>query len=382
MLQILIQTIFSIFVWCYLLRTVSKIVKQRYLLSCYTLICVLSLSPYILSWNSVILAESYSISFIVLIFSLIIRIMCYPSIAHKLSLIFSTYLWLSIHNRNLLAGVLLLVFLTLLFIKKIYSLVLKNKLLTFLIGILMIHLVIIGNNQKDENYGDNISYSQVLPFYVFSNHPSASEIQKRLLQVPEMECMSAGNFDDLNLLVQFTARNCPESLMWIDTNFVLWYLKFLVTNPNITLTMINAGVIAANSPSTLYAGSLSVVPKSVTAIYFGERNFFLGLQDNITQVVPVDTIRLTSPIYLWMFIFMCIIFISFKNFSLRNSSSQLFLILFLLIGSWALIWILIMPIVIPSEFFRLSIQFYTILILSCIVIIFTEIGQIKIDQKA
>ena len=380
-MQIFFQTIFSTLVWCFLINTISKIIQKHYLLPSFILISVFSLSPFILSWNSVILAESYSISLIVLVFTLTLRLIHKPSSANKISLVITSYLWLSVHNRNLLAGLVLIGLLISLTWKKIPSLVMNNKSLTFLVVIFIAHLVIVGSNQKDQNYGENVSYNQVLPFYVFSNHPSAPEIQSRLLRVPEMYCMSKGNFNDLNSLVQFASNNCSESLQWMDSNFRIWYLKFLVANPKILLTMVNGGIIASNSPSNLYAGSLSIMPRSATAFYFGDRNYFLGSQENITSAIPVDTIILNAPIYLWMLIFLILFFMSLPRLSARNELPRIFLFPLLLIGSWALLWIFIMPIVIPSEFFRLTIQFYTILILSCILIVFTEFGKIKVLGK-
>jgi hypothetical protein len=236
--------------------------------------------------------------------------------------------------------------------------------------------VTVSNNQKNQEYGNGITYNQVVPFYVFSNNPSGSFITESLIKVPQMACISQGNSNDINQLVEYASINCRDSLEWIDSNFWKWYMKFLATHPKLIGTMINSGVIAANSPSAFYSGVLTLIPQSLTNLYFGDRNFYLGSSSSKVDPIEVRNLYLVSPVYFWVILYFFILIIKVK-FQRRKFKYDPAIDIGFTLGLWAILCMLLTPIIIPSELFRLTIQFYAILIPSVLFIIFCGYDKVK-----
>jgi len=379
-IQILFQTIFSIFSWSFLVWNLQKFIPARYFLLFSFLLCSFILSPHILSWNSVVLSESYSISLITLFFSMLVRNATKSSLLNKITLLFISFLWLSVHPRNFYAGILLLAIFVITHNLRLIKIVKSNKLIFFFSILLFIQLVVVSNNQKNQEYGNEISYNQVLPFYVFSNNPSASSITESLIDVPQMACIFKGNSNDINQLVEYASINCRDSLEWIDSDFWNWYVKFLATHPKLIGTMINSGVIAANSPSAFYSGVLTLIPQSLTSLYFGERNFYLGSSLSKVDPIEVRNLYLVSPVYFWIILYFFILLIKVKLHQRKFECGPVIDVGFTL-GQWAILCMLLTPLIIPSELFRLTIQFYAILIPSLLFIVFWGYDKVKMLSK-
>ena len=365
--QVLFQSVLSVFAWSFLVIVLSAAIKAKYSSIVTILISCLAISPKILSWNSVILAESYSISLIVILFSIQLKLMKNATRSGKIYFVLIFYLWISLHPRNFYFAILLIVLFIALMFKNFLNLLMSNKITTIIICFLMIHVFIVSQNQGNQPFGENITYNQVAAFYAFSNHPSSSQVKDALLEVPEMKCITASTIDDIFELVKFASKNCQSSLSWIDSNFKLWYVNFLAKNPNFALTLVNYGLVAGNSPATLYAPHITILPMPIDMLFFGERNFFLGSMDSRSAEIDLQSLKVFAPVYLWVaiFLFILLLYFSRKNHSIIFCKNPLITHL-LILTTWAFVSMISVFIIMPSEHFRLGIQFYCIFLVSLV----------------
>ena len=365
--QILAQTVLSAFAWCLLIFVLSNTIKEKYCLFVNILISCLAISPKILSWNSVILAESYSISLIIILFAIGLKLMKNASRSGKIYFIFTFYLWISLHPRNFYFAILLIFIFIILFFRSFLSLLKNNKLSALIICFFIIHTFIVSENQGKQPFGKDITYNQVTAFYTFSNHPSSSQVRNELAKIPEMKCITSSNIDDIFELVIFASGNCQDSLSWIDSNFKSWYLQFQAKNPKFVLTLMNYGLVGGNSPANLYAPYISILPQSLDMLFFGDRNFFLGSLSSKDEKINLASLKVFVPIYLWIAIYGSILVL----FSLRKirpivNYSDPLIKYQMFLTSWAFVSMLSVFLIMPSEHFRLGIQFYSIFIISLI----------------
>jgi hypothetical protein len=366
-LQILAQSMFSTFAWCLLILSLSKTLKSKHYLLAIISISSLALSPKILSWNSVVLSESYSISLIIILFAMVLKLMRNATLPGKIVFVFTFYLWISLHPRNFVFACLLIIAFVALYFRVFLRFLINNKSVTAIICLILIHAFVVTENQGKQPFGQNITYSQVTAFYTFSNHPSSSQIKAELLRVPEMRCIATSEIEDIFDLVSFASENCQESLSWIDSNFKSWYLQFQAKNPKLVLTLINYGLIAGNSPSNLYAPYISILPIPIDMLFFGDRNFFLGSVNSKSEQIDLESLKVSAPIYLWIAVYFSFFFSFFwrkyySNLKNREPLKEYLLVL----TTWAFISQVSVFLIMPSEHFRLSIQFYLIFIISLI----------------
>jgi len=371
--QVLAQSVLSVFAWSFLIIVLSTTIKAKYSSIVVILISCLAISPKILSWNSVILAESYSISLIVILFSIQLKLMKSETKFGKLYFVLTFYLWISLHPRNFYFAILFIVVFIVLRFKTFWNLLISNKLVTIILCVLIIHVFIVSQNQGNQPFGENITYNQVSAFYAFSNHPSSSQVKDELLEVPEMKCIAASTIDDIFELVRFASRNCQTSLSWIDSNFKPWYVQFQAKNPKFALTLVNYGLVASNSPASLYAPHISILPIPIDMLFFGERNFFLGSMDSRSAEIDLGSLKVFAPVYLWtaIFLFILLLYFSRKNHSISFCQNSLIKHLMIL-TAWAFASMISVFLIMPSEHFRLGIQFYCIFLISLICSVSTE----------
>jgi hypothetical protein len=116
-------------------------------------------------------------------------------------------------------------------------------------------------------------------------------------------------------------------------------------------------ILAGNSPFSMYGGSISILPTEASQLFFGDRNFALRLSDQSSEIIPIDSISILSPLVFWLVL---IVFMYLKNqlFNARkfdqvrsNYVMSISLILFL----YGLVLLVVSAVSIPNEWFRQSI---------------------------
>jgi hypothetical protein len=157
LLQILAQSLFSAFSWSFLIFQYyrSNLLRKKEFAIFTVLLFMTSQN---LTWNSTQLAESYSISFVVLFLALSIKLKSNKSAFNAFKLILVTYLWALIHGRNFST---LVVFATIFsfafllkpnFRKLNLHLTFKRFVLIFVTLVLLLHVLTVSNNQSNQEY--------------------------------------------------------------------------------------------------------------------------------------------------------------------------------------------------------------------------------------
>jgi len=182
LLQILVQSLFSAFSWSFLIHHYNKsnLLRKR---EFSVLTAILFMTSQNLTWNATQLAESYSISLVIVLLALLINLIANKSDFNTFIFILCVYLWASIHGRNFSTLVVFGTIFTIAFFKK-YKLPNLNLLLSFrrvsllfLSLVLLTHLLIVSNNQSKQEYEVGIGYKALAYTYTFASQPEAARVR-------------------------------------------------------------------------------------------------------------------------------------------------------------------------------------------------------------
>jgi hypothetical protein len=381
-LQTLLPFIFAAFVWSGLIWSMQKFLKTKQFYFSSFLVAILAISPHIVSWNSVLLGESYGLSTLVLTITTCIRWSFIRNKRAALYFILSLLWWSSLQSRNFLAiCVLLIIFVPFVsFLKKSHF----NRKTTFMVAILALlfsYLGVINFNQQNQEYDIAISYRALSNLYTFAAHSQAGVIKSELKKEPGFDCMGIDAMTDVIAISRKLVDDCPVALNWIENEYLSWYAKFLVSHPVYTSRLLLEGFVASNVPNEYYAGTLTIAPTLFNGLFYGsyenanskravngnnEREF-VGISKSDTN--SYNTVKANAPILLWIFLALFLSVFSIRNVFNRNSVSlvrelePMFIILMLSILGFG-----INLLICPAEYFKLTIQYSVALFLSVILI--------------
>ena len=155
LIQILVQSLFSAFAWSFLIHQYnkSKLLRKK---EFSVLTALLFMTSQNLTWNSTQLAESYSISFVVLLLALSINLITNKTDFNILRFILCTYFWVSIHGRNFSTFIVFLTIFTFTFLAKRklpdfnFRITFRRASLIFVTLILLLHVLVVSNNQSKQ----------------------------------------------------------------------------------------------------------------------------------------------------------------------------------------------------------------------------------------
>jgi hypothetical protein len=116
-------------------------------------------------------------------------------------------------------------------------------------------------------------------------------------------------------------------------------------------------ILAGNSPFSMYGGSISILPTEASQLFFGDRNFALRLSDQSSEIIPIDSISILSPLVFWLVL---IVFMYLKNqlFNARKFDqvrSKYVMSISLILFLYGLVLLVVSAVSIPNEWFRQSI---------------------------
>lgn len=355
-LQILFQSVISTLSWSYLLLTVNKVYNNNFLIN--AMITILAINPYITSWNTIQLSESYSISFLMLLITISLRLKFNNSVKLKFYLILVLTLFLNTKPSNLISLIITLSLFSIFNLRKLVSQK-PNKIFIIIVILVIAYSSLLSFNQsnqklQEENFG--ITYTAAQAVSVISNtNPEAAKVTSTLPNIDALACLKNYYLDKPETITYVLKTKCLRSQEWLDKNFNKHYAKFLISNPIYVLELVSLSILAGNSPYSTYGGTVSILPASFESIYFGNRNYALRLDNFSAQNIPVEKLRVNAPIILWFLVFFMITIFNRLKYS-RDFSNQLnqnsmlnylFVFGFFIIISTA--------IVVPNEWYRQTI---------------------------
>lgn len=369
-LQILAQSLFSAFSWTFLIFQYyrSNLLRKKEFAIFTVLLFMTSQN---LTWNSTQLAESYSISFVVLLLALSIKLKFKKSDFNAFKLILVTYLWALIHGRNFST---LVVFATIFsfafllkhnFRKLNLHLTFKRFVLIFVTLVLLLHVLTVSNNQSNQEYETGLGYKALAYTYTFASQPEAAKVRSGLTEVTEMKCLTLDGSADLYKLTDEMKSTCKSANLWLNEKFLGWYGKFLLENPVTAIKMAVGGLLYGNQPPVLYGATLSILPLPIENVFFGDStsNF---VDSGVESGLPLDS-KVNAPLLFWIILLMFFALsrslFRYNQLPINHSG------LFFLIAISSILSAFLTVLVCPAEYFKLTIQMQMLFFLSTFIVI-------------
>ena len=381
-LQILMQTVFSVFAWVILIRTYNKsefLRKQEFSI----VATLLFLTSQNLTWNSTQLSESYSISFVILILSQIIKLKKQNSFFDYFLIILLGYLWASIHGRNLTSLILFVILFVITYFTWLIS-VLKfekftgRKVVLALIAVAFAtHALVVNSNQRNQDYEQGLGYKALAYTYTFASQPEAPSIRKELLKIEDLKCLTLDGSADLYALTNEMKQGCKSANIWLNENFTRWYAGFLISHPVVAVKMAIGGLLYGNQPPVLYGPTLSILPSFTEEIFFG--NAVSNLANDVTKATVAQDSKINSPLLLWVILLIVLILTQYRELNSRILLINLKLPLVISFGS--ILSAILTVLICPAEYFKLTIQMQILFYLSSIIVILNSLAEKKVNNE-
>jgi len=370
LIEILIQSLFSSISWCFLIYRYykSRLVRKREFSLFSALLFMTSQN---LTWNNTQLAESYSISFVVVLLALAINLISNKSDFNALCFILCSYFWASIHGRNFSTLFVFITTFTFAYLAKHrfknlnLHLSVKQTLLALLTFVLLIHVLVVSGNQSKQEYETGLGYKALAYTYTFASQPEAAKVRARLSDVTEMKCLTLDGSADLYQLTDEMKTTCKSANKWLNEDFLGWYGKFLLKNPVTTVRMAFGGLLYGNQPPVLYGATLSILPLSIENVFFGDSKSNL-VDPKTKSDLPLES-KVNAPLLLWLIVLMLLVFYRFTkrlNSFLMNKNG-----IFILVAISAVLSCFLTILICPAESFKLTIQMQMLFFLSTSIVI-------------
>ncbi len=352
--------------------------KGKSRLTLFVLFSAFVTTPQVLNWNSVLLSESLLISVTILIFLSLRKFVVSDGRKGIWILIITSYLWCILKTTNLL--IMVLIFISVVFILgvRIVSSRLGVKNLPRLFAILTLFGLVLTTflNQPNQEFNRNINYRTYTAIAVLTDvNPRSAVLHAELSRVPEMACLQIGDPKSYEFYAAKLGTECQQSKLWISKNFYKWYSGFLLKKPEEAAQLSMVGFIAGNTPVSLYAPHLSILPKPLQDVFFGERNFALrnlGFQpfgEYETEEYTRSGMEVAVPILIWigLALSLLLLLVSSKNSRVLLKSRAIRLDYTLMFGG--IIGVCMNSVAVPTEWFRENIYFFVLIYLSLIFLI-------------
>ena len=395
-LQTFAQFAGSAFVWSYLIWNIQRYItgKTYYVVS--VMVTILAISPHIISWNSVLLAESYAISCLVLVLIFGFRYTATKSKIDRSLLAGAILFWATLQSRHFLALIVLVLVSLPFFLRPLFIKARSIGVGTIIaLSLTVSYIGFININQQTNDFNSGISYRAFSNIYTFAAHSQSATIKSSLANEPGFDCVELKNNSDVIVIAEKLVKNCPIALKWLEENYSFWYAKFLVQHPTYTLKLLVEGIANSNNPPEFYAGTVSISPTILNSIYFGSRNYSFGSFENVSDkmvlvenekqqfvvvtkgnTVSYNAIKANAPIFLWFYLAILLFLRSlyksvhvFRNTREKEVQPLMWLVCLSLLG------FAINLLVCPAEYFKLTIQFSTLLFLGTILMVATEFNS-------
>ena len=378
-LQVIFLFAISIGSWVYLLFQAKSYFHgvSRHIV-CIAIV-ILAISPQVLSWNSTLLSESLCISILVFICSLILRLKSVKSRSEHYFVAALIFFWICIKPSNFLSFLVTSLFFGFVLIgksksrDKIRGNLRQNKILVLFILIGILWAAVVNVNQSVQVFDSGANYKTAQALTVLSNqNPRIEEVARALDQDKALQCLNLARPNTLPDNLAEIKTVCSIDQKWLSDGFIVWYLKYLLSNPLEIIHLSAFGLLAGNSPFGYYSGSVSIIDKSIFGIFFGERNFALRLSESSILDFNSEKLIAFAPIVFWLLIYFLLRFPLFsKKQKNRDYSNNDFFddrieAFCKHLVALAIFGIVTTSVLTPTEWFRQTIQFQVILYLGVI----------------
>ena len=376
--KILFQFLISFSAALIVLMQISSQYKGKTRLLLLMLFSSLITTPQIINWNSVLLSESILLS-VTLLFMVSLRAFVLSS--GKLAfwpLLMSAYLWCILKTTNVVVLIFIVFSLLLLIGVRILRIQFHKGALSRAGGTIAIASVLLITlvNQPNQEFNRGINYRTYAAIAVLTDvNPRAVALHAELSKVSELNCLDIGNPKSYEFYASKLGGECPASKLWISDNFYNWYALFLINHPQEILQLSAAGFIAGNSPVSLYAPNLSVLPKPVQDLFFGERNFalrnmgFKPIGEYETEVYDRSGMAVLVPVLAWLFLAYSLLLILAQQKKLRGVLRTKAVRLDFVLLTAGVAGVCLNSIVVPTEWFRENVYFFALIYISSIFLI-------------
>jgi hypothetical protein len=335
-------------------------------------------TPQIINWNSVLLSESLLLS-VTILFVVSLRAFIISSEKSTFwPLLITSYLWCILKTTNVLLLIFILVSLVLFAGIRLMPLRIHQRSLIRLGASVLLGglFVVTWLNHPNQEFNRDINYRTYTAIAVLTDvNPRADILHAELSKVDELKCLEIGNPKSYEFYASKLGGECQESKLWISENFYQWYAKFLLSHPQEPIQLAAAGFIAGNSPVSLYAPNLSILPKPIQDLFFGERNFalrnlgFLPYGEYETEEYDRSGMEVVVPILAWLGIAFALLLILLSRKSLRGLLRSKAVKLDYILVAAGVAGVSINSIAVPTEWFRENIYFFTLIYISLIYLI-------------
>jgi hypothetical protein len=395
-LQTLVQFAWSAFVWSFLIWNVQRFISGRTFYIVSALITILAISPHIISWNSVLLAESYAISTLVLALVFGFRYTVTKSKIDRSLFAGAILFWATLQSRHFLALMILVLMSLPLFAASMFKVVRSVGFRTIIaLSLTVSYIGFININQQTNDFNPGISYRAFSNIYTFAAHSQSVAIKSSLANQPGFTCVDLLNNTDVIAIAEKLVEDCPIALQWLEENYTFWYAKFLAQHPTYTIKLLVEGIANSNNPPEFYAGTVSISPTIFNSMYFGSRNYSFGSFENASDkmvlvendkqqfvvitkgnTVSYNAIKANAPIFVWLYLgILLLLRNAYKSFRVFRDTKEKKLNLLSWLVCLSLLGFAINLLACPAEYFKLTIQFSVLLFLGTILLTATEVNS-------
>jgi hypothetical protein len=335
-------------------------------------------TPQIINWNSVLLSESLLLSITILFIASLRKFVSSDSKLAFWPLLVTSYLWCILKTTNVLLLIFILCSLAVLIGIRTNRLRINQRSLMRLSGCLALGslFVVTWLNQPNQEFNREINYRTYTAIAVLTDvNPRAAALHFELSKVSELKCLEIGNPKSYEFYASKLGGECQKSKLWISENFYKWYAQYLLSHPQEAVQLAAAGFIAGNTPVSLYAPNLTILPKPVQDLFFGERNFALrnlGFQpygEYETEEYDRNGMEVAVPILAWLGIAFSLLLILISRKKLRGVLRDKAVKLDFILMAAGVAGVSINSIAVPTEWFRENIYFFALIYISMIYLI-------------
>jgi hypothetical protein len=347
------------------------------------LLLILAISPQVITWNSVLLSESISISLLICIVGVLLGLTKIRNSRDYVLLVILCITWISIKPSNFLVfSIALVIFICGItfipkFRRKFAQSLKKHRIILAAVVFLVSWISIVNWNQSKQEFQYQLDYRTVAALTVLSEQNFQSpETIEELNRTNRLACSELSKPASMVENFKKFDGNCQEDKEWLSSNFSKWYAKFLVLHPEVVGKLFFFGVLAGNSPFGFYSGSVSILPQSIGSMFFGQRNYALRLSETSEAEFSLETFVVVTPIIGWILIFL--ILQTRGRFSSliripRNVTPPYSLNLSLVVFVLSIIGLSTLTVFSPTEWFRQTVQFQVLLFVSTLIALSQEL---------
>jgi hypothetical protein len=300
-LQVLFQLAFSAFAWICLLFAVQSLFPNRISSWFFSMaITALAITPFGTQWDTVLLGTSIMLSSNLLIISVILHIWKKPGSQYThlvLFVLLDAFIFLQ-KSSNL---PLCLLYAAIVFLSPLRTVgKLRKVSLLLLFSLVMSYGALVGNN-VDKKW--DFSYSGTTLLWQLGSQSPSSTSFKEFLQnqdsVPKCVYHRAP-YRDINSEIVAILSDCPEAGNYVRDKLKLDFAKFLIGNPDeaVKLIAVSAGAVSTASSSN-YGKSVSIFPRTVDRLFFGETSPSLRSQGVSNQEKGLSAVFSGDPIWIY-----------------------------------------------------------------------------------